>query len=711
VTDHRYLTRLAALAAALSLAACGGGGSHILPTATTPNQPAGAVPTGAPGTPSSAQQATAKFTIAVPSASTTASSSTRKLDYVSPKTGSASIAVLSVGGTPIANDTVVTKIAYGAPGCSTNTAQPLSCTVAIGAPVGETAFRMSLFASSDGSGTALATSTFSATIAANTNNVVPVTLGGVVDHVGITPAHIPFASDGAIHTQLLSVVAYDAAGETIVGPGNFASPVTLSVKGGTDPNGALMITQPTITSPGQPVEVKYDGSKVLSDGQIQAAVSVGDAQPTTTVQADVVPLNYAPNKAAVYITGAPEQIAVSEAGFTGQFTLSISDPTVASATISATSGGTATITVTPPPGGSYDGQTSLTLSDQTTTATIPLVVTYPQLTNTVNLLASAHPNGMAMARKWINSPVAPDEAYYFSDGTAKEFSEVEPGAGLFKQYTSPLEAQAITVGTDGALWLGFGDYSGANLCTYNFSTNTPTCYPTTANIIIENLTTGADGTIWFTQRNPAAIVAFNPTTHAFTPYTTGLGTTARPYGITLGSDGNIWFTDQNFQQPAIGKLTVSSGAISEYSAGLNPNGTQSNPWMITAGPDGNLWFTDQNFQDMAIGRVSVANGQITEYSTGLQRNPYLQGITAGPDGNVWFGDQGVELLVGAINPSTGAIQEYSLSNPAIVYNLLPIDGGLAYTDPFGRVGYTGGVYGLITLPTNTSQITGVRRKP
>ena len=68
-----------------------------------------------------------------------------------------------------------------------------------------------------------------------------------------------------------------------------------------------------------------------------------------------------------------------------------------------------------------------------------------------------------------------------------------------------------------------------------------------------------------------------------------------PEQLATGPDGNLWFTD-NGDNDAIGRITP-SGQITEFSTGLNPGGY---PVGIAVGPDGNLWFADQVG---AIGRI------------------------------------------------------------------------------------------------------------
>ncbi|MFD9339082.1 hypothetical protein ACFWBF_32550 [Streptomyces sp. NPDC060028] len=72
-----------------------------------------------------------------------------------------------------------------------------------------------------------------------------------------------------------------------------------------------------------------------------------------------------------------------------------------------------------------------------------------------------------------------------------------------------------------------------------------------------------------------------------------------PSDITTGADGNLWFTEQFTDR--IGRITT-TGNVTHYPL---PH-SASAPIRITAGPDGGMWFTEV-FGDR-IGRVEVGAG-------------------------------------------------------------------------------------------------------
>ena len=77
-------------------------------------------------------------------------------------------------------------------------------------------------------------------------------------------------------------------------------------------------------------------------------------------------------------------------------------------------------------------------------------------------------------------------------------------------------------------------------------------------------------------------------------------------GITAGPDGNLWFTETNANK--IGKISPATGVVTEF----NIPTANAGPHGITYSPDGNLWFTETSGN---IGKIST-DGKITEYPVG-----------------------------------------------------------------------------------------------
>lgn len=188
------------------------------------------------------------------------------------------------------------------------------------------------------------------------------------------------------------------------------------------------------------------------------------------------------------------------------------------------------------------------------------------------------------------------------------------------------------------------------------------------------ITTGPDGSLWFTETDAPAIGRITPD-GKLAEFRTGITPGSEPAEITAGPDGNIWF-DEQFG--GIGRITP-GGEITEFPTRRTPQGVQNG---IAAGPDGNLWYTDLGG---VIGRITPM-GTITEFTQGLNAGASPNEIVAGPDGNLWFTD--LAGGVGRITPA-GVITEFTAG---ITPGSLPTgitagpDGNLWFTEQLGRIG-------------------------
>jgi hypothetical protein len=240
-----------------ALAACGGGGSGST-----------AVP-GRGGTTSPASTQ-AKLTITIPRGPAP-SSRTRRPRYISSKTQSATIFALGVSTTLL--------LTTANPNCVQGAT--LVCTVEFPVPTGNSTITISTFASTEGSGTPLSTSTVPVTASPGVVNSLSITLNGVVAAVKLVDtaqATNPQVTTGSSRTDLIDVFALDAAGATIIGPGTFSdasgNPVTITVTD-SDTSGATSLSSPTsFTAPSadNTVTLHYNGANI-PDFTISASAS------------------------------------------------------------------------------------------------------------------------------------------------------------------------------------------------------------------------------------------------------------------------------------------------------------------------------------------------------------------------------------------------------------------------------------------------------
>ena len=222
-------------------------------------------------------------------------------------------------------------------------------------------------------------------------------------------------------------------------------------------------------------------------------------------------------------------------------------------------------------------------------------------------------------------------------------------------------ATAITDGPDGALWFTF-DNKSANGIGRITTSGTVTTYrdPSLGNTswtsgdthFLQDITTGPDGALWFTNAAPSETVTGGEQAHigrmstsgAFSDYPDPFpNDDAGP--LVAGPDGAIWFNSYALHcvresngyytcsaTYAIGRMTT-SGQFSRFSY-PSAGGQQTG---IAVGPDGALWFTTY----AAIGRITT-NGVMTPYD-----DPAIfaaTGIASGPDGGMWFVNAGNDTI-------------------------------------------------------------------
>lgn len=112
--------------------------------------------------------------------------------------------------------------------------------------------------------------------------------------------------------------------------------------------------------------------------------------------------------------------------------------------------------------------------------------------------------------------------------------------------------------------------------------------------------------------------------------------------LTLGPDGNVWYIPQSGTTASL--VNVTSGAITTYNAEpaseascVNDFGLQENA--ITPGPGGTLWVSVFCGQPMQIGfwgfNVLTTSGTVTANIVTQYDPLVIQGATMGSDGNVW----------------------------------------------------------------------------
>jgi streptogramin lyase len=654
----RPVAILAALTAAFSLAACGGGsGSSSAPV----------IPQTGPSAAPVAPAITQAFQVTLPATTPATSTSTvRQPKDLSPNTGSIAIALQSVNGQSTTIAPTIAKLAAGAPGCATTNGVTV-CTISATAATGVDVFSVTTYQSSNGSGSALAATTIGANVPAGGGMPpLPLALGGVPAKVAFSPASLPLVNDGAIHRFPVTLQAIDASGATIVGATAYQSAVALQIL--SDPTHALSLSTASVTQPGTVVTVTFDGSKQLANATIQAqATSV----PTATLAA--APLSVSPSPVLVYddqAGGVP--VTLTQAGFSGGFTASAAAPQDASVAI--TSGplqsGSAVATIVPKT--TFD-VTMLNVGNGLFSYGVPLQIVphngkYQAIGSTHQLLQAA------------NMVQGPDGNFWTGDAQAGTIVKFNPASGSYTPIvvdSSKAGPLALAFDANGNVW--FAD--GGRIGEYVPGSGTTTFYSTglQSTSQVRMIIAGAPGTMWFYDEGangtgapsgkPTSFGTINTANGQITEYPTGNGAAPLigPMSMVVGPDGAIWFADG--YRLAIGRVDPTSGKVTEFSMS-SPSYPVTAPMKLVVAPDGTLWFLASETQTGAglVGTIATKDGTIQQYP--LPTGGIFTALAVGSDHNLWFGvDPAVgffyqsQSLLGVVNPTTHAVYTYPAITP------------------------------------------------
>jgi virginiamycin B lyase len=222
---------------------------------------------------------------------------------------------------------------------------------------------------------------------------------------------------------------------------------------------------------------------------------------------------------------------------------------------------------------------------------------------------------------------------------ASDIGRVDPSTGAYTQYSTPTPLSipgGTRVGADGNLW--FPEFVGNKLAELNTQTGAVTEFPipglapSTPGVlpaVSDDITSGADGALYFTEIGANKIGRIDPFTDAITQYPI-----PTPGAVTLniddGPNGSILFAE--YAGNKIGQFSPSTHTVTEYP--LSTPG--SLPYYATEGTDGAIWFDTQGTNQ--IGRIDPVTHAITLYdvSTLLHPLPAPGTLLSANDGNLWF---------------------------------------------------------------------------
>ncbi len=150
-------------------------------------------------------------------------------------------------------------------------------------------------------------------------------------------------------------------------------------------------------------------------------------------------------------------------------------------------------------------------------------------------------------------------------------------------------------------------------------------YPLPAGTHPHDAAPAADGGVWYTAQNAAALGWLDPRTGETRQIRLGEG--SRPHGVIVGPDGAPWITDGGLN--AIVRVDPDTHEVRVFAP---PEGTPDmNLNTATFDHHGTLWFTGQaGF----YGRVEPSSGKVQVFRAPRGTGPY--GICTTPDGSVYY---------------------------------------------------------------------------
>ena len=527
------------------LASCGGGGG----SRTTP----GTIATTSPAVNRNGQTVPVTFTIKIPRPT---SGSSRRAQYISASTASATITINAGAPTSVPCTTV--------------------CTVTVNAPVGSDTFMASLY---DGSANLLSQGSVVATISPTIANVVNIAFGGQVAQIVLSGTIANLVPGTLATNDTITIVTKDADNNTIVGTDPYANPITLT---DTDGSGATGLSLTSITSPAtSSVTFSYNGAGALAGSAVTitptAAGSAGNVPVAYNVYAHHTFLEYAV-AGAIHLDG----LATGSDGnvwFIDQNVSSVGKITPAGVISQyATGGGAAYIAL------GSDGNMWFT---EFSAVQIGRVTPAGVVTEFGGLTPSSQPEGIALG---------PGGNMYFAEfgaGASGRLGEITTAGAVTEsaQLAGPPQIQGVAVGSDARMWVTEPFGGSGNIDAFN-TASPPVLqnqYATPGGSQLRDLVNGSDNNLWIIDSGNGEIAQLTIPGHVFTEYPIlGSGLTS----ITAGVDGQLWYAE--FSTNSIGSMTT-AGVAAHYVV------TSGNaPWAVTSGPDGNIWFTE--FSNAKIGR-------------------------------------------------------------------------------------------------------------
>jgi virginiamycin B lyase len=186
----------------------------------------------------------------------------------------------------------------------------------------------------------------------------------------------------------------------------------------------------------------------------------------------------------------------------------------------------------------------------------------------------------------------PDGNVWYTNSVYGKLGKVTP-SGQLTEYSVKNDPAGILTGPDGNLW-----YAGYGVIVRIDAVESYTEFPVpkiNGQGSVMGMTVGGDGRFWYTYNdfNHRAKVGAMTLTGTTIEYVVS-ELAVWPSSITTGPDGTVWFTDAE----GIARITP-SGQVTVFALPTSTSAADS----LTVGPDGNLWFVDRGTNK--IGRMRL----------------------------------------------------------------------------------------------------------
>jgi len=532
---------ISALAAAWLLVACSGGSSGGSPAASIPAATQSAAP-------SPAGDALVTFKINWPASSATASLAKRSR-YLPATARSASIA--ANGGVPQYLNSPTAPLTFSA-------------------PTGLDTFVVQSYDEQNGKGNVLSSADLTQTVSGTKANIVSATLNGVIATLNIVLSKTSPPA-GAKTTVSVTATGIDADGNTIVGPGDYDRPITLSI---VDPakSGTLSLSKTLLQSPGGAVTMTYSGGS-LASASIVASASGVPAASATFAPAPTIYQIHLPKAASrpVWIVAGPDgKMWFTDAG-TNSIGKVASNGTVVEYSIP---------TASSVPWGIVAGGDGRLWFTERGAPKIGAVTT----TGTIQEFSTLH----ADDSPYLLVDRGDGTVWYTSFNSDRIGYQSETVGGGKGEFTLPSGSgpNGIATAPDNNVYFTessvskIGRISNIGGAIQEISL-TPDTFP-------QAIVRGPDGNLWFAELVTSKIGRLSPSSFSVTEFPS-LTPSGGTIGIAAGKDGALWFTEPVLNR--IGRVTT-SGTMSEYTL---PSLPVPFPQFLGIGvaADGSIWFCEE----------------------------------------------------------------------------------------------------------------------